>query len=303
MSAADNVTLRQLRYFVAAAETGQFSMAATRAHVSQSAITNAVLLLEESLGVKLFDRKPHGVGLTAEGHGFYQRARHILDSLDDALREPRFQTHHLQGSIRIGASYTMLGYFLPPLLARFRTHYPNVEIDLRDMNRPEIEAAIDAGDLEVGVVILSNIAERERFGHHVLLRSRRQLWTSAAHPLLQKDNAALEDIAAYPYIQITVDEAEQSTQRYWDAKGLTPNIAFRTGSMEALRGLIAHGFGVTILSDMVYRPWSLEGKKIEARPILDVVPDMEVGLIWRLDDTLDQPANAFRQFLIQACGS
>lgn len=303
MPVDSNVTLRQLRYFIAAAETGQFSMAATRAHVSQSAITNAVLLLEESLGVRLFDRKPHGVGLTAEGHSFYRRTRDILDALEDALREPRFQAHHLKGAIRIGASYTVLGYFLPPLLARFRANYPDVELDLHDMNREAIEAGVAAGDIELGVVILSNVVERERFGHHVMLRSRRQLWTSAAHPLLQKDNAALADVAAYPYIQVTVDEGELSTQRYWTAKGIRPNIAFRTGSVEALRGLVAHGFGVTILSDMVYRPWSLEGKKIEARPILDLVPDMEVGLIWRHDSALERPADAFRQFLIQACGS
>lgn len=301
MSLANNVTLRQLNYFVAAAETGQFSMAATRVHVSQSAITNAVLLLEETLNLKLFDRKPHGVSLTAEGHSFYQRARHILDSLEDALREPRHLPLNLKGTIRIGASYTLLGYFLPPLLARYRAHYPEIEIDLRDMNRDEIEMAIDQGEIDVGVVILSNIVEPERFGHHVLLRSRRQLWAAVAHPLMQQPNAALEDVARYPYIQLTVDESEQSTSRYWNAKGVIPNIAFRTSSMEALRGLIAHGFGVSILSDMVYRPWSLEGKKIEARPILDVVPDMEIGLIWNRKRELPLSANAFRQFLIQIC--
>jgi DNA-binding transcriptional LysR family regulator len=298
-----DVTLRQLRYFLAAAETGQFSMAATQEHVSQSAITNAVLLLEETLGVRLFERLPHGVTLTGEGHNFLQHARHILDSLQDALREPRFQMHSLKGSVRIGASYTVLGYFLPPLFARFRMQYPDVDIDLHDMDRTGIEAAVLSGDVELGVVVLSNVSARGRFGHHVLMRSRRRLWTSASHPLLEIDSPSLKDIAGYPYIQITQDESEQSTRRYWKAKRLEPNIAFRTGSMEAVRGLIAHGFGVTILPDMVYRPWSLEGKRIEARPVNDVVPDMEVGLIWKPKVTLDTPANAFRQFLIHACGS
>ncbi|MQM35911.1 MAG: hypothetical protein CRU72_16220 [Candidatus Accumulibacter phosphatis] len=54
---------------------------------------------------------------------------------------------------------------------------------------------------------------------------------------------------------------------------------------------------------MVYRPWSLEGKKIEARPILDAIPHLEVGLIWAKDATLAAPAEALRQFLIQACGN
>lgn len=298
-----DVSLRQLRYFVAAAETGQFSMAATHSHVSQSAITNAVLQLEGTLNVRLFDRLPHGVTLTAEGHNFLQHARHILDSLQDALREPRFQMHSLRGTMSIGASYTVLGYFLPPLLARFRLQYPDVEIDLQDMGRAGIEEAVLGGDIELGVVILSNVAARARFGHHVLMRSRRRLWTSESHPLLQIESPSLKDIAGHPYIQITQDEGEESTKRYWKSKRLHPKVALRTGSMEALRGLIAHGFGVTILSDMVYRPWSLEGKRIEARPVLDIVPDMEVGLIWKPKVALGAPANALRQFLIHACGS
>src|SRR3546814_5355272 len=60
----------------------------------------------------------------------------------------------------------------------------------------------------------------------------------------------------------------------------TLNVAMRTSSLEALRGLVAYGFGVSILSDLVYRPWSLEGKKIVAIPILDPVPPMDVGLLW-----------------------
>ncbi len=80
-------------------------------------------------------------------------------------------------------------------------------------------------------------------------------------------------------------------------------MAFRTSSMEGLRGLVAHGFGVTILSDMLYRAWSLEGKKIEARPLVDTIPPMELGLTWRRETELPQAAEAFRQFLVMACAS
>ncbi|MOA63182.1 LysR substrate binding domain protein [compost metagenome] len=74
----------------------------------------------------------------------------------------------------------------------------------------------------------------------------------------------------------------------------------RTSSIEALRGLVAHGFGVTILSDMLYRAWSLEGRKIEARPLADAIPTMELGLIWREGAALDEPTRALQQFLISA---
>ncbi|MBP0595281.1 LysR family transcriptional regulator [Paraburkholderia sp. LEh10] len=300
---AFDLTLRQLRYFVAAAQTGQFSMAAANEHVSQSAITNAVLALESGLGTRLFERLPQGVALTPDGQDFYNHARRVLDAARDAVHKPPFRSHDMRGTARIAASYTVLGYFLPELLARFRATYPLIEFDLRDMERPDIERAVLDGDVEIGVVLLSNVEKLSRFGSQVLIRSRRQLWVAPSHPLAQVDAPSLKDIAAHPYILITVDEGEQSTMRYWKKKGIAPNIAFRTGSMEALRGLVAHGFGVSVLSDMVFRPWSLEGKRIDARPILDAVPQMDAGMIWSKAAPPSGPAAALQQFLIHACGT
>ncbi|MGN6668209.1 MAG: LysR family transcriptional regulator [Trinickia sp.] len=298
-----DLTLRQLRYFVAAARTGRFSMAAADEHVSQSAITNAVLALENGLGTRLFEREPHGVTLTPDGQDFYNHARRVLDAARDAVHKPPFRSHDMRGTVRIAASYTVLGYFLPELLARFRATYPYIEFDLRDMERSDIEEAVQQGEVEIGVVLLSNIDRLNRFGSQVLIRSRRQLWVAPMHPLAQLDAPSLKDIAPHPYILITVDEGEQSTLRYWRKKRLEPTIAFRTSSMEALRGLVAHGFGVTILSDMVFRPWSLEGKRIEARPVLDTVPQMDAGMIWRKGAALSGPATALQQFLIHACST
>jgi DNA-binding transcriptional LysR family regulator len=300
---AFDLTLRQLRYFVAAAQTGQFSMAAANEHVSQSAITNAVLALESGLGTRLFERLPQGVALTPDGQDFYNHARRVLDAARDAVHMPPFRSHEMRGTVRIAASYTLLGYFLPELLARFRATYPFIEFDLRDMERSDIEHAVLDGESDIGVVLLSNIEKPNRFGKQVLIRSRRQLWVAPSHPLAQLDAPSLRDVAAHPYILITVDEAEQSTLRYWRKTGMEPNIAFRTSSMEALRGLVAHGFGVTILSDMVFRPWSLEGRRIEARPILDTVPQMDAGMIWLKGASLSAPATALQQFLIHACGT
>jgi DNA-binding transcriptional LysR family regulator len=300
---AFDLTLRQLRYFVAAAQTGQFSMAAANEHVSQSAITNAVLALESGLGTRLFERLPQGVALTPDGQDFYNHARRVLAAARDAVHMPPFRSHEMRGTVRIAASYTLLGYFLPELLARFRATYPFIEFDLRDMERSDIEHAVLDGESDIGVVLLSNIEKPNRFGKQVLIRSRRQLWVAPSHPLAQLDAPSLRDVAAHPYILITVDEAEQSTLRYWRKTGMEPNIAFRTSSMEALRGLVAHGFGVTILSDMVFRPWSLEGRRIEARPILDTVPQMDAGMIWLKGASLSAPATALQQFLIHACGT
>ncbi|MBC8749818.1 MULTISPECIES: LysR family transcriptional regulator [Paraburkholderia] len=292
-----DITMRQLRYFVAAAESGQFSMAAANEHVSQSAITLAVSALEDVLRTRLFDRLPHGVSLTLEGHDFYYHARHVIDSLSDALHKSRSRARDTQGTVRIGASYTVMGYFLPEILARFRASYPQIHFELQDLDRLTLEQAVLSGKIDIGVALLSNVIEIGRFEHRSLIRSQRKLWVAPSHPLAQSQNPSLREIAEHPYIMLTVDEGEQSSMRYWKKERLTPNVILRTGSVEALRGLVSHGFGVTILSEMVFRPWSLEGKRIEARDVANAIPQMDVGMLWRKNSPPSPAARAFIDFL------
>ncbi len=78
--------------------------------------------------------------------------------------------------------------------------------------------------------------------------------------------------------KVTVDEAEQTALRYWTRTSYKPNVIFRTSSVEAVRSMVARNMDVTILSDMVYRPWPLDGARIEATSIHDKVEPMNVGL-------------------------
>jgi len=300
MPNARDFTLRQLRYVAAAAETSQFSQAATNNHVSQSAITTAIGQLEIALGVSLFERLPYGVRLTLEGHRFLERTRAILDAVEDAVTEPLGGSTSIAGVVRMGACYTVLGYYLPSLLARFRRNYPDIIFDLYDLDRLSIERGVAEGTLDLGLIISSNSDKKIPLNKAVLMRFRRQVWLAADHELMAQKSISLKDIEAYPYLMLTVDEGETSTTRYWQQAGITPEIAFRTGSMEALRGLVANGFGVTVLSDMVYRAWSLEGRRLETRPLSDSVPDMELGLIWKDDALNSESVQALHQFFMYA---
>lgn len=297
------VTLRQFRYFIAAAASGQFSSAAVAEHVSQSAITSAVQSLERQLKVRLFERLPHGVVLTPEGQVFFHHARHVMDSVNDAMRHASLLPQSTKGTIRLAATYTVLGYFLPDLLSRFKRSYPQVEIDLVDMDRASLESALAEQSIDLGIGLLSNIEKQEHYGHRLLVRSRRRVWAGASHPLARQATTTLKDIAQHPYIMLTVDDADTAALRHWTGKHAALKVAMRTSSLEALRGLVAYGFGVSILSDLVYRPWSLEGKKIIAIPISDPVAPMDVGLLWPREKEPAGLVDVFRQFLIHACDS
>jgi len=114
--------------------------------------------------------------------------------------------------------------------------------------------------------------------------------------VLELDEVTLADVAELPYIQLMIDEARTTHLAFWKKAGLTPNTIFQTESVEAMRSLVATGAGVTILSDMVYRPWSLEGDRIELVTLADEIPSMNVGLAWRRESTLGDTAQALLEY-------
>ncbi len=293
-------SLKQVRYFVAAAEAGQISQAAIELNVSQSAVTAAVKQLEAMLQVSLFERHSNGVSLSYDGHRFLQHARHILAAVNEAVRASQSTHAEVAGRLKIGVTYTVAGYFLPPHLARFTRSFPEVRIELHEAPRSKIEQSLSKGALDLGVLLTANLRNRASLESLTLFRSQRRLWLPVEHPMLQADSLSLVEVAQEPYIMLTVDEASQTAQRYWRKTEHRPHIIFRTSSVEAVRSMVAAGMGITVLSDMVYRPWSLEGQRIETRSLIDNVPSMDVGLAWKRAAKLSPAANVFREFMASA---
>ena len=296
------LTLKQMRYFVAAAETGQISHAAMEMNISQSAVTAGIQGLEAQLGVKLLSRGAQGVSVTPEGARFLSRAKAIMAAVEDAERSPLGEETRVQGRLRLGVTYTVAGYFMARHYAAFRRSYPGITLELSEQPRAAIENALVTGGLDMAVMLTSNLANDAELASETLFRSRRRLWLPSDHPLLAHQSVPLADVAAQPYIMLTVDEANRTAGRYWDQFGLHPQTVFSTSSVEAVRSMVAAGMGVTILSDMVYRPWSLEGQRIEQRGLNEPVPSMDVGLTWARARPLSGPAHVFRAFLSLTLG-
>jgi len=294
------ISLRQIRYFIAVADSGKISAAAADLNVSQSAVSASISGLEDVLGAPLFERHHAGVALTYEGHQFLRRAQNILAAVSEATRGFRRSGHTLHGKVRVGLTYTVAGYFIPDLLMRFRRSFPRVSIRLQEEPRERIELGLLSGDLDLAVMLVSNLENVAEIESRVLVRSRRRLWLSDDHKLLSSKEVPLEAIAREPYVMLSVDEADRTAMRYWRKTEFRPNVLFTTSSVEAVRSMVANGMGVTILSDMVYRPWSLEGQHVEVREIGFPVPTMDAGIAWRRDATVSDPARAFFEFLCLA---
>lgn len=292
-----SISLKQIRYFVAAAEAGRIGQAAVELNVSQSAVTAAIQQLEAVVGARLLDRTPTGVVLTLEGSRFLSQGRQILAAVAEATRSPRVSAASASGTVRIGITYTVAGYFLPRHQIRFQSSFPAIRLDLFEASRDVLEQALADGALDIAVLLVSNLQDDERLASEILARSPRRLWLAPDHPLTRLDRIGLDDVARHAYVMLTVDEASHTAKRYWNRVGLEPKTIFRTSSVEAVRSMVAGGVGITILSDMVYRPWSLEGQRIETRVLHDEVPSMDVGLAWRRDASHSPATEVFREFM------
>ena len=147
--------IRQLKAFVAIAETGTFTAAAGRVHVTQAAISMQIRQLETESGVRLFVRAPRRVILTEAGEKLLERAQTILREHDAALHELAALTGAEKGRLRIGSASAMVsGEPLPRILKRLRAAHPGVEASVRSGTSEELVQRLLAGDLDVAFVSL-----------------------------------------------------------------------------------------------------------------------------------------------------
>jgi DNA-binding transcriptional LysR family regulator len=291
------ISLRQVRYFVATAERGQISQAGSDLGISQSAITTAIKELEQTVGFELFGRSTHGMELTIAGRQFLFHAYDILNKVSEATNL-LLPASDFSGRLTVAATYTVIGYFLPNHLGRLRRAWPNLDIQIFELNREAIEEGLLSNRYDIAVLLTSNVLNSD-LATETLLSSRRRLWVPARHPLLSRPTVSLKDVADEPYIMLTVDEAAHTSLKYWSATAYRPKVALRTSSVEAVRSLVADAQGVAILSDMVLRPWSLEGKRIETVVLTEPIPPMDVGLAWRRNAALSPAMEVFRSYFHQ----
>jgi len=142
-------------------------------------------------------------------------------------------------------------------------------------------------------MVTSNLRDRMALQSEILEVSSYRLWLPLGHSLAAAEIIGIGDLAGQPLIMLTVDEIEENTGKLLSAIGAKPHVAFRTRSVEAVRSLVATGAGIALLPDLVYRPWSLEGDRIESRDVSGSLPVVQVGMVWRRGSGLPQAARDF----------
>ena len=290
-----NITFRQMRYFIAVAEVHSISGGAASVGISQSAVTDAIRFIEAELNCEMFARHARGVVLTREGQQFLRHARNIIDAMNDIRGGVGQQAASVGGTLVVGATPTVSGYFLPDLLARYRRALPEVQVTIVEEKSDYIEHLLVNGELDLAILIVPGLTRPEALDHDVLLRSEMRVWMAPAHRLSNQESFSLAELADEPLIDINREELQLVSHAVWATQPIHRRPAYRSASVEAIRGLVATNAGLAILPDLLCRPWSLDGDRILAKRSRDPLPTVDIGLIWRRLSRHSEAAELFME--------
>jgi DNA-binding transcriptional LysR family regulator len=286
-------SFRQIRYFVAAAENGAVSRAAHALAISQSTVAEAIRELEADLGFPLFERRAQGVDLTLKGLQFLRLARKILADVAEARRALRGDEATAAGRLALGVTPLVAGYVLAEILARYHRAFPGVAVEIVEDSRGYLQHLLVNGELDVALLVANGDADDAALQVESIETSRYRVWLPSGHPLAQDERISVRHLASDPLVLLNIDEIAEAAQAACRQVGTRPPIVIRTQSVEAARSLVASGAGVAVLPDLTYRPWSLEGDRIEARELVEPIPPVDVVVSWRRGAPLPAAAQQF----------
>jgi len=270
-----------MRYFLAVAEARSISGGSAIIRISQSAVTDAIRFLEAEIGHALFIRHAKGVTLTREGQQFLRQTRKVMAAMADLRSGIGSGGPQIGGRLLIGTTPVVTGYFLSDLLARYRQAFPDVRISVVENRTDYIEHMLVNGELDLAVLIVPGLTRPEALDHEVLLRSEMRVWMAPGHRFAENDTISLADLAGEPLVVLARDELASASANVWNGQQFQAQAAYRSSSVEAVRGLVATNGGVAILPDLVYRPWSLEGDRILAKRTREHLQTVDIALVWR----------------------
>jgi DNA-binding transcriptional LysR family regulator len=288
-----NITLRQFRYFTAVAESGSVAAASRLLSIAQSAVTKAMLELEAELGHQLFERTSRGMVLTPQGHRFLASARKVIGAVADATRLHRLEPAGLSGTLAIGVTSLVAGYYLSDLLSRYRRQCPAVEVRVTEETPRFLEHLLINGELDVAIMVSNALGEPQALVAETLTRSPNRVWLASNHALAEREELTLVDCAACDQIVLEADRIDDLMRAVWARHQLKTHTMLRTSSLEAVRSLVGAGLGIAVLPDFLYRAWTLDAEHVNVRRLRDEVPTVDVGLVWRRGSGLEPAATEF----------
>ncbi|MCX5239310.1 LysR family transcriptional regulator [Streptomyces prunicolor] len=242
--------LRHLKYFLAVAETRNFTQAAASCYVAQSALSQQIARLEKDVGAQLFSRTSRSVRLTAAGELLEPLARRILADVDTAKAALDALSGLRRGRLRLGLVQTRASSVdLVEVMANYHARYPGIDFHVTNAPSAEMAAAVLAGDLDIAIVGLSPRQIPDGLDHQVLAADPLVLIVPADHALADREAVDLADLPeSHQLIQFTRGSGlRRQVEAAFARAGVEPGQHFQVGQIQDMIRLAARGIGVTVV--------------------------------------------------------
>jgi len=289
-----NLTLRQLRAFVAVAHLGGFTAAAKRLHLTQSALSGLVKELELALGGRLFDRNTREVVPTQAGRELLPLAMRVLDEIHDASARVRDITSSDRGVVRVAALELASCTLLPPLMAAFEEANPRMEVRLQDTVLEQMLARVRQGEVDIGIG--PEPAPDPELERSALLSAPFMLACPKAHPLARKRRVAWSDLRGLTFVTMYRNFRSQVMN---ELQGWPRDLEIASMRETALAttafGMVQAGLGVTMCP--VYAQALAGSFDLVLRPLGAPVVSAELFVFTRKGRSLSVVAEQFVAFL------
>jgi len=270
-------TLKQLRYFVAAAEAGSVTGAGQVLHVSQPSISAAIAQLEERFGVALFIRHhAQGLSLTAAGRRLLTEAKGLLDHAEDLRQSAIGLGKELAGDLHLGCFQTFAPMVMPQMLREFAAAYPDITIHLRENHVQGVLDDLRGGSSELALTYDLNLGGDIEFTP--LAEVPLHAFMAEGHPLAERKKVSLHDLVAYPMILLSLPQSRDYFLSILYSQRLQPRIAYETPSFEMMRGLVANSDGFSLMHSRPVSELSLDGRRLIYRPLSEKLRPTQLGI-------------------------
>lgn len=260
--------LNQLRYFIAVAETKNFTEAAARLHVSQPALSYQIKRLENELGARLFDRTSRKVSLTIDGRTFLPLAQSVLLKAEEAVRVMEERLGVVTGRAHFGCIPSAAAYIVPPILASFRRNFPGIEVSLVEAGAGELERAVLDGAVDFAIVSDPNTPESLEVTP--LLSEELLLAVPSHHRFAGLPTIALRALADEPLVMLDSSfTLGPQVIEYCRKAGFEPRIAYQTGALESVKSFVRNELGIAILPKMAFQ--TTDGDTLSVIPFTETL--------------------------------
>ena len=285
------MNLRDLRYFVALADTKHFGKAAERSYVSQPTLSAQIKKLENYLGVQLIERQPRRVTLTETGAKILPIARRILQESDEIVSLARNEHDPLSGKLKLALIPTIGPYLLPLVTRKLRKQLPQLKLMLYEYQTQVMLEKLRSGEIEVGILALP--VPMDGLDSAELYDENFTVAVPNNHPFSKRPAVKLDDLAGETLLLLEDghclrDQALDVCNRI-DVK---ENEDYRATSLETLRQMVAAGLGITLLPELATRGPFGSGQGLTVKSFAKPIPSRAVGAVWRKSTSRTAAINA-----------